>query len=137
MSEDFQNYVIKNGKKLYKFFVQENNSGGYTKALGVLSDVDKFHYVEIHAKNADDAIHQFEEHFSLKGGSCNCCGRRFSLDAPKGITESSYNEYGEIYGYEEKPYYVDTIFDKYEKQELRGERKPGGLLKDAPTSKNT
>ncbi len=92
MSEDFQNYVIKNGKKLYKFFVQENNSGGYTKALGVLSDVDKFHYVEIHAKNADDAIHQFEEHFSLnwnsensyEGGSCNCCGRRFSLDAPKG-----------------------------------------------------
>ncbi len=56
---------------------------------------------------------------------------------PKGITESSYDEYDQIYDYEEKPYYVDTIFDKYEKQKLRGERKPGGLLKDAPTSKNT
>lgn len=49
-----------------KYYVDENNSGGYTVCLGVLSDTQP-HNVVIEAENASDAIEQFENHFNIDG----------------------------------------------------------------------
>lgn len=97
------------------FYVDENNSGGYTVALGVLSD-PRPHWVSIEADSADEAIHKFERHFGLdwndqnsyEGNSCNCCGRRFSLHAPRGLVDSKYDEYGTVSEYDEQPYFVES-----------------------------
>lgn len=98
-----------------KFYINENNSSGYTVALGVLGE-EKPHWAEIEAESVDEAIKKFENHFNLdwnyensyEGNSCNCCGRRFSLYAPKGHEESDYDEYNVISTYEgnDIPYFA-------------------------------
>lgn len=118
-----------------KFYVDENNSGGYTVALGVLGDEERFHWVEIEAGSVDEAIHKFEAHFgvdwneqnSYEGGSCNCCGRRFCIYAPVGHTHSDYDEHDQVYDYAEGtvPYFAAPSNDG-------GSKKPGGKLEDAP-----
>lgn len=87
------------------YYVDENNSHGFTVALGVL-DEPQPHWVSVEAENVDDAIHQFEEHFKLdwnyqnsyEGNSCNCCGRRFTIYTP-GEEESDYDEYDMVEEY--------------------------------------
>lgn len=123
-----------------KFYVHENNSGGYTVALGVLDDKDRFHWVEIEAESVDDAVHQFEAHFNLdwnnqnsfEGNSCSCCGRRFTIYAPKGHTATTYVKYGDVADYtpDDMPYFEnDTFYD--------GTKKPGGPLALAPVNVKT
>ena len=79
---------------MHRYYIDENNSGGRTVCLGVLSDSQP-HYVYVDAESAKKAIVAFEKHFgvdwmyqnSFEGGSCNCCGRRFTLYTPVGEEE--------------------------------------------------
>lgn len=74
------------------FYVEENNSGGFTKYLCCSIEAPdkkkRYHIVKILAKDIDDMIEQFEKVFgcdwdyenSYEGNSCNCCGRRFIVE---------------------------------------------------------
>jgi hypothetical protein len=78
-----------------KYFVEENNSGGYYVCLPGHGA-----WVSIEAESEDAAIAQFEQHFEIdweqqntfEGGSCSCCGRRFSISRPEG-TEPGTRKY--------------------------------------------
>lgn len=100
---------------MYRYYFDENNSGGRTVALGVLNDKHP-HWCYVDAENVDAAIHAFESAFELdwndensyEGGSCNCCGRRFTVSGPKGHTDSEYDKYDTVDSYEEntKPWFA-------------------------------
>ena len=100
---------------MYRYYFDENNTGGRTIALGVLSDRHP-HWCYVDADSVDEAIHKFEKAFDLdwndensyEGGSCNCCGRRFSVSGPKGHTNSDYDTYGQVREHEENeiPYFA-------------------------------
>ena len=94
----------------HKFYVRENNSGGYFVAL------DYSTWVSIESTSADGAIRQFEKHFNLKwndsnsfdsGGSCSCCGRRFTLYCPEDKASSEIDCFGCVEPYNELPHFVN------------------------------
>lgn len=95
------------------YFVSENNTGGHTVALGVLSSKLP-HMVMIKAKNVDEAIKKFEKHFDLdwneqnsyEGNSCNCCGRRFTIECFQNKEKSNYDEYDCVSDTDSLPYYI-------------------------------
>jgi len=126
-----------------KFYVTENNSGGFWVALCIEDNGGFFgypHHVEIEAENADDAIRQFEEYYNLswnhensyEGNSCDCCGRRFTLVAPRGFGDSQLDEYGCVEE-DDNPYFLDEgslLDERYKTQGCKLEDAPRRLESD-------
>lgn len=94
-----------------RYYFQENNSGGYTKCLGVLYEPSP-HWVYVDAPDVDSAIQLFEDHFNIdweyencfEGGSCSCCGRRFEVYSP--IEEDTIYNYTYVATYKDAPYFA-------------------------------
>jgi hypothetical protein len=98
-----------------KYYITENNSGGYSEAM------EFGEYVLINATNYLEAIIKFEKAFDLKydyensyeGNSCNCCGRRFTTYTPNKDEDSGY-DLMQIEYYKEEPYFLEFKKQKTE-----------------------
>jgi hypothetical protein len=103
----FMNGLKPPKKKLLRFYLYENNSGGVT----VLKGGPYFFFDMESCDSIDDAVRHFESltgldwdfQNSYEGNSCSCCGRRFDLDVPEKLKGTTYSyQYGYVGTYSPK-----------------------------------